>query len=76
MPQHGYEKSLMEQTDPAAHETREIHKVIERLQERFPGVSQERVRAAVTEAHGTFEGSHFRDFVRVFVESVGQPEPH
>jgi len=62
----------MQQSDPAAHEAREIDEVIERLRERFPDISPQRIAAAVTEAHGTFEGRPIRDFIPVFVERAAQ----
>lgn len=58
----------MENADAAAHEAREIDEVVARLQERFPSVDEERIRAVVQEEHRTFEGRPIRDFVPVFVE--------
>ena len=62
----------MQQTDPAAHEAREIDEVIQRLQERFPDLSGEQIRQAVTDAHRAFEGRPIRDFVPVFVERAAK----
>jgi hypothetical protein len=62
----------MQDADPAAHEAREIIEVIERLQARFPEIGEERIRAAVTDAHGAFQGRPIRDFVPVFVERTAQ----
>lgn len=63
----------MEEVDiAAAHEARELDEVLERLRQRFPGVSEERVRSVVTEAHAGFAGHPIRDFVPVFVERVAR----
>lgn len=58
----------MESADVAAHETREIDEVIQRLRERFPTVEEGRIRGVVHEEHRTFDGRPIRDFVPVFVE--------
>lgn len=52
----------------AAHEVRELDEVVQRLQDRFPGIDRDRIRAAVTDAHREFDGRPIRDFVPVFVE--------
>lgn len=54
--------------DAAAHEAREIGEVVERLRDRFPDISEDRIRAVVTDAHQEFDGRPIRDFVPVFVE--------
>lgn len=58
----------MESADVAAHESREIDEVIERLRERFPTVEEDRIRGVVHEEHRAFDGRPIRDFVPVFVE--------
>ena len=68
----------MRQNDPTAHlaqeahDVREIDEVVERLQVRFPDLEQERIRAAVTDAHRAFDGKPIRDFVPVFVERTAR----
>jgi hypothetical protein len=62
----------MEQIDTAAHEAREIDEVVERLQDRFPDTSEDRIRAVVTDARHEFEGRPIRDFVPVFVERLAR----
>jgi hypothetical protein len=56
----------------AAHEALEIDEVIERLQDRFPDIDQDRIRGVVTDAHREFEGRAIRDFVPVFVERAAR----
>jgi hypothetical protein len=58
--------------DPAAHEAREINLVIQRLQDRFPDVDRDRIRAVVVDAHEEFQGRPIRDFVPVFVERAAR----
>ena len=59
----------MEDVDvAAAHESRELDEVLERLIQRFPDIPEERVRAAIDEAHERFVGNPIRNFVPVFVE--------
>jgi hypothetical protein len=53
-----------------AHEARGIDEVIQRLQHRFPDLQRDRIRAAVTDAHQSFDGRPIRDFVPVFVERM------
>lgn len=65
----------MEAIDPAAaHESRELNEVVERLCARFPDEQEERVRAVVTKAHEGFAGNPIRDFVPVFVERSARDE--
>jgi hypothetical protein len=65
----------MEDVDiAAAHESRELNEVVERLLERFPDMQEERVRSVVTEAHKRFAGNPIRDFVPVFVERSARDE--
>lgn len=59
---------MQPQTDPAAHEQRDIAEVARRLATRFPDAPPDRVRAAVEQAHRRFDGAPIRDFVPVFVE--------
>jgi hypothetical protein len=49
-------------------EARAIDDVVERLAERFPTVTRERVAAIVAEEHLELEGNPIRDFVPVLVE--------
>lgn len=49
-------------------EEREVGAVIDRLTERFPAVTRDRVVAIVTDAHAELEGNPIRDFVPVLVE--------
>jgi hypothetical protein len=63
---------MQEMPDPAAHEAREIDEVIQRLQDRFPDIDQNRIRGVVTDAHREFEGRPIRDFVPVFVERAAR----
>jgi hypothetical protein len=63
-----------DRTDVAAHEAREIGEVVERLRDRFPDISVDRIRAVVTDAHREFDGRPIRDFVPVFVD--GPPAPN
>jgi len=58
----------------AAHESRELNEVVERLVERFPDVPEERVRSVVAKAHEKFAGNPIRDFVPVFVERSARDE--
>lgn len=58
----------------AAHESRELNEVVERLLAQFPGTSEERVRALVTEIHERFDGDPIRGFVPVFVERAARDE--
>ena len=61
--------------DPvAAHESRELNEVVERLLERFPEMQEERVRSVVTKAHEKFANNPIRDFVPVFVERSAREE--
>jgi hypothetical protein len=65
----------MEDNDAvAAHESRELNEVVERLCARFPDEQEERVRAVVTKAHQGFAGNPIRDFVPVFVERTARDE--
>lgn len=65
----------MEDVDTsAAHESRELNEVVERLLQRFPDLQEERVRSVVTEAHERFAGNPIRDFVPVFVERSARDE--
>lgn len=52
----------------AAHEVRAIDEVVERLADRFPAASTDRIREVVDSVHQEFEESAIRDFVPVFVE--------
>ena len=71
----------MEDVDQvAAHESRELIEVVERLRQRFPDIDEERVRSAVADAHQAFDGNPIRDFVPVFVErtardALGKADP-
>ena len=66
---------VMEPDDPvAAHESRELNEVVERLLERFPEMQEERVRSVVTKAHEKFVNNPIRDFVPVFVERSAREE--
>ena len=58
----------------AAHESRELNEVVERLLQRFPDVQEERVRSVVTKAHEKFVGNPIRGFVPVFVERSARDE--
>ena len=58
----------------AAHESRELNEVVERLLQRFPDVQEERVRSVVIKAHEAFVGNPIRDFVPVFVERSARDE--
>lgn len=58
----------MQNADAATHEAREVGEVIQRLRDRFPSISEERIRGVVQEEHRRFEGRPIRDFVPVFVE--------
>jgi hypothetical protein len=62
----------MEQIDTAAHEAREIDEVVGRLRDRFPDITEDRIRVAVTAAHQEFDGRPIRDFVPVFVERAAR----
>jgi hypothetical protein len=65
----------MEDIDPAAaHESRELNEVVERLLQQFPDMQEERVRSVVTVAHERFAGNPIRDFVPVFVERSARDE--
>jgi hypothetical protein len=58
----------------AAHESRELAEVVERLLQRFPDRPEEQVRSAVSKAHAQFVGNPIRDFVPVFVERSARDE--
>jgi len=58
----------MQNPEASAHEAREIDEVIARLREKFPSITEERIRVVVAEEHRTFAGRPIRDFVPVFVE--------
>jgi hypothetical protein len=58
----------------AAHESRELNEVVERLLLRFPDMQEERVRSVVTKAHEKFVGNPIRDFVPVFIERSAREE--
>ncbi len=58
----------------AAHEIRELDEVVERLLQRFPDLSEERVRTVVDKIHEGFAGNPIRDFVPVFVERAVRDE--
>jgi hypothetical protein len=58
----------------AAHESRELNEVVERLRQRFPDVPEERVRLLVDKAHEKFVDNPIRDFVPVFVERSARDE--
>ena len=58
----------------AAHESRELDEVVERLLLRFPDLQEDRVRSVVTKAHAKFVGNPIRDFVPVFVERSARDE--
>ena len=58
----------------AAHESRELNEVVERLLQRFPDMPEERVRSAVIKAHQEFVNNPIRDFVPVFVERSARAE--
>lgn len=62
----------MQQVDKAAHEAREIHEVVQRLQDRYPDIDPDRIHAVVTDAHRMFDGRPIRDFVPVFVERAAR----
>jgi hypothetical protein len=65
----------MEADDPvAAHESRELNEVVQRLLERFPEMQEERVRSVVAKAHEKFVNNPIRDFVPVFVERAAREE--
>jgi len=50
------------------HERRALAEVVDRLFDRFPDLSEDRVRAVVTATHQKFEGMRIRDFVPILVE--------
>ena len=58
----------MQNAEASAHEAREIDEVIVRLREKFPSITEERIRDVVAEEHRAFAGRPIRDFVPVFVE--------
>ena len=65
----------MEDVDTtAAHESRELNEVVERLLQRFPDTNEQHVLSVVTKAHQKFAGNPIRDFVPVFVERSARDE--
>ena len=58
----------------AAHESRELNEVVERLLQRYPDLQEQHVRSVVTKAHEEFAGNPIRDFVPVFVERSARDE--
>jgi hypothetical protein len=64
----------MKDADAAAHESRELNEVVERLCQRFPDIQEQQVRTAVARAHDRFVGNPIRDFVPVFVERAVRDE--
>ena len=53
--------------------------LVDRLQERFPSIPQQRIRETVAEAHSQFDEARIRSFIPVLVEhdatmTLKQPE--
>ena len=60
-------------------ERQSLDHLVDRLQERFPSIPQQRIRETVAKAHSQFDEARIRSFIPVLVEhdatmTLKQPE--
>ena len=49
-------------------ERQSLDHLVDRLQDRFPSIPQQRIRDTVADAHRQFDGARIRSFIPVLVE--------